>query len=954
MIAGGAAGTSLLEREHELARLATAIADTAAGRGQVVVIEGVAGIGKSRLLAAACAQGEAAGVRVLEARGLELERDAPFGVAIDLLAAPAAALAADARHAAGQVGPAAALLGLGVPGTTSLRAQPQYAQDPYSLMRSLRLLIAALARGPEGGPRPLLIAVDDAQWADRPSMALIAHVAARLESLPVMVLLTVRTGEPAVAADVIASLQAGDAVTRLQPARLTGTAVGALVAEQLPDPEPQFVAACAAVSGGNPFLTRELVRALRDGAVAPRRGSVRQVAQLVPSTVLQHVLTRLERLGEPAQRLAGAIAVLGDEAALRHAARLADLPMAVAEDTADALTAAGILTAEGVVRFAHPLLANAVYCDLPAFARARAHRRAAALLQEDGAPLGEVAAHLLVSTPKGDAGTSDTLRAAAREALARGDPQAAVRLCTRALEEPPPPDARASVLLELAAAEALRGSREAEQHATEALQLADAPAARAAALRELGRVRLALDDHHGAAQALRDLRAMLAPDDPMRQQVLAEYLSVSLFRIPLSGAVDDLLRDAITAARGGSPPDDPGLLAHLALQMTFAGDPPATIRALAERAVRTGPLMDLGSHGLLLGILVQALCAVDALDLAERIADEALVVATRHGALHATSSAHFHRAIARYHRGALAGAMADVDQALAPSREGWEAGAAWTRTLLVQALLERGDVAGARAALEPCAPHPDSMDAAIVRFAAARVALAEHDPANALRLATSAGRHLADGFGVDHAGLVPWRQVAALAARAVGEHELARELVDEGLEQAHRLGVARVSGIALRTAAALADDDRRVGLLADAADAMRESPSLLERLHIDAELGRALGRTGRRDDARALLRSVLQRADEMQVEPVAELALNELRAMGARPRRAAFTGVGALTPAEQRVAQLAAGGLTNRQIAQELFVSGKTVQTHLAHVYRKLDISSRQDLPAALQADQKT
>jgi DNA-binding CsgD family transcriptional regulator len=242
------------------------------------------------------------------------------------------------------------------------------------------------------------------------------------------------------------------------------------------------------------------------------------------------------------------------------------------------------------------------------------------------------------------------------------------------------------------------------------------------------------------------------------------------------------------------------------------------------------------------------------------------------------------------------------------------------------------------------------MDHAIVLFARARVALASREPVDALADALAAGRHLSEGFGIDHPGLVPWRRTAALAALAIGDRAQARELSDQALVRARSCGVPRAIGIALRTAAALADDEHRLELLAQAADALEPSPSELERAHVLGELGSALRRLGRRSDALIPLRQGLQLADRIGASPLAEAVREELRALGARPRRAAFTGVDALTPAERRAAQLAAQGLTNVQIAQELFITNKTVQTHLARVYRKLDIGSRRQLPSTLRA----
>jgi DNA-binding CsgD family transcriptional regulator len=195
---------------------------------------------------------------------------------------------------------------------------------------------------------------------------------------------------------------------------------------------------------------------------------------------------------------------------------------------------------------------------------------------------------------------------------------------------------------------------------------------------------------------------------------------------------------------------------------------------------------------------------------------------------------------------------------------------------------------------------------------------------------------------------LPWRHTAALAALALGDHRQARLLADEELERARWCGVPRAISIALRTAAAVVGNARRIELLTEARSVAETSPSRLEHARVLLELGTALRREGRRSDSQAWLREALQLADRMGAAPLAEAARQELWATGARPRRTAFSGADALTAAERRVAQLAAAGLTNAQIAQDLFVTTKTVQTHLAHAYRKLDISSRRQLPASL------
>lgn len=933
----------LFEREAEMAELSQVLAAAREGAGGLVVVEGPAGIGKSRLLAEVRARAGALGMAVLTARGIDLERDAPFGVATDLFAALLAAASGRerARLLSGHASLAAALFDPAVP----------LAEEPSALIRGLHWLTVNLASGSGDGEgaAALLIEVDDAQWADRPSLSYLAYLAARIDELPAALVVAVRSGEEAMDQETLDWLRDRPGRRVLRPRTLSPGAVARMVLAELPGADPAFTRACAEVSGGNPFLARELLRALRADGIVPAAGSASRVESLVPDSVLHSVLVRLARLGEPAERLAEAVAVLGNRASLRQARLLAGLDGETAEKAADALAVAHILDPGEPLRFTHPLIATSVHADIPAFARARAHRRAADLLTSDGAPVEGIAAHLLLTGPDGDQQTVATLREAAAQALTRGDPGAAAHLLARALAEPPALAERGHVLLELANAEIERGDVSAAGRIDEALPLLEAPADRVRALAALGRLRFNRGEHEAAAGAMDEALALLTPGDPALPPLLVSYLTFATFRASLHPLGEQRLRPVIEAARNGQPPDDPGLLAHLVLRLAFAAEPVERIRALAERATAADPLVDPASLGILTGLIVQALCCVDELDDAERISESALAAARRRGSLLNFTMASYHRAIARYHRGELTDALADLDQALVSSREGWTAGDPWTGSLRVHIHVERGDLAAARDALTmTTGASPGSMDLPIALFARARLALAEGQPDTALADAEAAGHFLGTGFGIDHPGFVPWQRTAALAAHALGQADRARALAGELLERARWSGTARTLGLALRTQAAIIEDERRLLLLAEAAEVLEKSPSALERAHALVELGAARRRAGQRSAAQPPLREGLQLADRMGATPLIQTARHELHATGARPRRAAHTGADALTPTERRVAELAAEGLTNAQIAQALFVTGKTIQTHLANTYRKLDINSRRDLPATL------
>jgi len=225
----------------------------------------------------------------------------------------------------------------------------------------------------------------------------------------------------------------------------------------------------------------------------------------------------------------------------------------------------------------------------------------------------------------------------------------------------------------------------------------------------------------------------------------------------------------------------------------------------------------------------------------------------------------------------------------------------------------------------------------------ARLRLAQHRHEDALADARAAAARWAE-LGVGHPGVAGWRVDAADALVALGDPVSAHELADEHLALADRLGLRGPTGAGLRALARAASSAERIALLERAATLLAHSPNRLEHTRALVDLGAALRRANRRADARAPLRGALDLADRGGMRRLAHRARHELRATGARPRRTALSGIAALTPAEHRVAALAADGHSNREIAQRLYVTTRTVETHLTHAFQKLDITSRAEL----------
>ncbi|MGH3963783.1 MAG: ATP-binding protein, partial [Pseudonocardiaceae bacterium] len=410
----------LLERDHELAVLDAALTAARDGLGGVAVIEGPPGIGKSRLLAVARAM--ARGFTVLAARGGELEQDFPWGVVRQLFEAEVALADLSRRKTllAGAAATATEPLGRrrdAASGDVVDRDVASPGDASFAALHGLYWLAVNLA-----ADGPVLLCVDDVQWADAASLRFLLYLGARVEELPLLILTAQRPVPPGAAHDLVAQTPAA---TVVRPRELTEPAVGALITEALEPAEPQFISACYRATGGNPFLVAELLTQLRATGVAPLDAEAGRIEHLGPRAVAQAVLRRLTPLADGASALARAVAMLGTDVQLRHAAALAELTETVARRAADALAAAEVLRPGRPLEFVHPVVRAAVREDLPAGERMALHRRSAEILLADGATPGRVGVHLLATDPAGLPWVVQALGDAAQRALARGAPDAA-------------------------------------------------------------------------------------------------------------------------------------------------------------------------------------------------------------------------------------------------------------------------------------------------------------------------------------------------------------------------------------------------------------------------------------------------------------------------------------------------------------------------------------------------
>jgi DNA-binding CsgD family transcriptional regulator len=313
------------------------------------------------------------------------------------------------------------------------------------------------------------------------------------------------------------------------------------------------------------------------------------------------------------------------------------------------------------------------------------------------------------------------------------------------------------------------------------------------------------------------------------------------------------------------------------------------------------------------------------------------------------------RGTSAYRQGRLADAEADTRAvlALASEHEDWSY-VLHGNTTLVLTLLERGALEEAGAALRQSGLDPlahDGVDARWLLHARGRFLCADGRPSDGLKDLLEAGARFERARQPSPA-LAPWRSDAALAHLALGDRVSAIRLATEELDLARAYGAPRALGIALRGAGLVHGGGPGIELLEEAVSVLGESAAALERARALVDLGAAMRREARRTEGRKHLQAGRELAHALGAVPLEERATLELRAAGARPRALMVTGRDSLTASEARIAQMAADGMANREIAQALFVSSRTVENHLARIYQKLGIHSRNKLGSAMAASE--
>ena len=441
--------------------------------------------------------------------------------------------------------------------------------------------------------------------------------------------------------------------------------MAAIVLSQLPDADPSFCEACARVTGGDPFLLVELIDQVRSDGSRPNAVTARRLAELAPESVLNAVVARLGAMSEASRTVASAVAVLGDGAPLAQVATFTGLDLDAASRAADLLAAVHLFHPGTPLSFVHPLTASAVRTSMSPLHRAEAHRRAAAILSDQGASDEAIAAHLLVAPPASDPSAVEVLRSAARKAVASGDAESAVRMLGARLPSSPRPRSirrprrarRGGAVCRAAAGRgAHRGSDRSDRRPRACGQLS---LARARALYSDGRYR-------DAAETLAMSMSETNGDDPALADELEAAYTAAASLVP-ELAEEALLRAQRLLPRADETPTGAqrAALAHVAMQAALRGQDRASVTSLAELAWGEGALLDAdAADGLSWPLLTGALLFVDELERDLEICDDALVAARRLDSPAAYATASYCRAWPLYEHGRILDAAADAQAAL--------------------------------------------------------------------------------------------------------------------------------------------------------------------------------------------------------------------------------------------------------------------------------------------------
>lgn len=936
MVEGSATRTksapTLRGRDTELQVFDQALRAAPGGIGETLLIEGEPGIGKTELLRAAAERATEMGYCALGAGGEQLERGRPFGVMIDALGCRAGA--ADSRRA--KIGRLAADVLVAASGWGGM------ADTRFLVQEAIVSLVDELA-----GDQPLFLALDDLQWADAATLATIAALGRQVEALPLVLLGAFRSSAatPELARLVEALGARGARHLRLGPLALDDV-VG--VAEEMTGSTPTgTLLDHLTAATGNPLLVVELLKAaVEDDALEITNGLADLRTGDLPPSLHDVVVRRLESLAPGTNLLLQVGSVLGSAIMPVEWAALLGRSVASLHPEIEAASRAGLLRADGEwLRFQHDLVRDVIYETVPPPVRSALHEQAARALAGLGAAPELVARH--VSLAEGAVGTDqlDWLQGVAREAVSR-DPATAAELFGRARElaDPASPE-HGQLLVDEVSALAWCGHLD-DAEAKARRGLADGAGSAAPALQAgLGEL-LVLQGRMG--DAIEPLRIAATHEDlpeSRRAWLLAEAATARLWSLDIDGGDADAVTAIALGEQLGEPvPVTVGWCVRsraAALRAEFHEAVDYAKRALA--AAGTDPAAQRSSPHLYLGIAVlhfDPAAADRALREGRRASEEV-------GAPWMLPNYQSALTTAAFYAGQWDDALAEGQAGRLIAEEvGNRVGAAQILGLTGLIHFHRADFNAARAALSDAHEElgaPGAIATGIGYVLWLEALLAERE--GQLDAAFAPLRLMFEGSGEVGAAVTQmwFGPEAVRLALACGDQEHAHAIASELSDISTRARTPIAVAAAMRAEGLVADD---ADLLVKAAELLRHEPRQVDFAIAAEGAGLAFARANRREEAIPMLTESAATFEALGANHVTRRISAALRNLGVSagargPRRRPATGWDSLTPTESRVVELVSEGLTNPEIGRRLFISRRTVETHLSHIFDKLQVRSR-------------
>ncbi|GGM49873.1 LuxR family transcriptional regulator [Longimycelium tulufanense] len=927
-----------MDRAEELERLCELVERVASGRGGAGVIEAEPGLGKTALLGAVIASARDRELRVLHSQAEELEQRLPFGAiatALGLgLGSPDPRLAEIERLLRG--GP-----GNRHSGTTDAQ---------YGLVEAVLDLVDDWCA--EG---PLVLAVDDLQWADRLSLLILHRLGRLVEQLPLLLLGACRTVPRSPDLDQFRRGMQAHSATWLRLPPLGEPATIELIARLVGHPPgPELAGLVARTAGGNPLYITELVDALaRDGRIEPRQGQVEATVTEVPPSLGEAILHRLSFLPRPTFDVLRMASLLGSTFDSADLATVLDRPPTTLVEPLQEAIAAGVLTTSGKhLVFRHDLIRHALYDDVPASLRAALHMQAGQALAGSGAPVERVAEHLLQGTASPGEAIVGWLETEGDRLIARA-PALAVELLRRVLNLFGAGEERAAALrVKLCTALLSSGQlKAAEQEARDTLPTVTDPRLEA----ELRWVLVRAAFEGGSPEALHEVELALASGrlGPVEAARLQAYGAITMYTVGRTEDAEAMAYRAQETARAyGDEPGIPETLLSVGTIRYLAGHYDEAIELLAECRRRASPEHTEPEQLLMLHIVLGfALRDSDRLAEADEAFEAGMRIAPGIGGTY-LSNYHVGKAVARYLLGGWDDAVAELEAAR-QTLDLFGVTRAGINGLQALIAVHRGDLAMLSRCLREAEAAPLTGTGGRLYeywlvWARGLALEAEGHPEQALD-------QLFDAWHQGVAGVPQARlhhvspDVARLAA-ALGDRDRLR-IVAEALDD-HPTGQ--------RTPSILGSGELARGLLEESPDRLlaaaghfrRANRPLYQALayeHAAVLLARA-GDTARARDAAS---NALDRYTQLDAAWDLARAEARLRDAGLRhgiraPRRRPKTGWAALTDTERKVARYVTEGLSNPAIANRMYLSRRTVQSHVSSILGKLGLSSRVELAATV------